>query len=77
MSLLEHPEPSDQPVDSIFWRANFIALLIIAGMAAILLLPIFLRGFPDGADTKYHYRWAYYFCEALRWTTQGLNRAIR
>ena len=49
-----------------FTRVDLISLLIIASAAMVLLLPIFLRGFPDGADTAYHYRWSYYFCEALR-----------
>lgn len=47
-------------------RVDAIALLIIAAAAAVLVLPVFLRGFPGGDDIIHHYRWSYYFVEALR-----------
>ncbi|HSO75879.1 MAG TPA: 6-pyruvoyl-tetrahydropterin synthase-related protein [Blastocatellia bacterium] len=49
-----------------FTRVDLISLIIIASAAMALLLPLFLSRFPDGVDAKYHYRWSYYFCEALR-----------
>src|SRR4030095_8910698 len=44
------------------------------------MLPIFIGGFPLGADIRHHYRWSFYFYEALqegsiypRWLA-GVNR---
>lgn len=60
------PVERKQYTHSSFTRRDLISLLIIAAAATILVLPIFLWGFPKGYDLKHHYRWAYYFCEELR-----------
>src|SRR3989442_15997366 len=55
-----------QPIETSFTRRDLVSLLIIASLGAILVLPLFLRGFPDGDDVRHHYRWAYYFWEELK-----------
>jgi uncharacterized membrane protein len=60
------PTEREQHTRSSFTRRDLTSVLIIATAAIMLVLPIFLRGFPHGADIRYHYRWAYYFCEELR-----------
>src|SRR5262249_7907219 len=49
-----------------FGRHDVIALAIISSAAILVLLPLFLQVFPNGADLKHHYRWAFYFCQELR-----------
>lgn len=41
-------------------------IVIIVVIATLLMLPIFVAGFPSGADIRHHYRWSFYFYEALR-----------
>lgn len=55
-----------EPDKHTFTRDDLIAILVIAAAGALLMLPLFLRGFPEGPDLRYHYRCAYYFCEELR-----------
>ncbi len=45
---------------------QLIYALIILSAASVVLLPIFIRGFPKGIDIGFHYRWNYYFAEELR-----------
>ncbi len=62
------PDPTNvkQPIETSFTSRDLVSLLIIASVGAILVLPLFLRGFPDGDDVRHHYRWAYYFWEELK-----------
>lgn len=69
-----------QHTHSLFTRRDLTSVLIIATAAIILVLPIFVRGFPRGTDIRHHYKWAYYFFEELcegvfypRWLA-GANR---
>lgn len=55
-------------------------IVTIVVIATLLMLPIFVAGFPSGADIRHHYRWSFYFYEALaegsiypRWLA-GVNR---
>ena len=63
-----------------FMRRDLVMIVIIVVIATLLMLPIFLTGFPSGADIRHHYRWSFYFYEALqegsiypRWLG-GVNR---
>src|SRR5262249_19752121 len=46
-------------------RALIVSLLILAA-ATIVVLPIFLSGFPRGSDIGFHLRWNTWFAEELR-----------
>src|SRR5262245_22936430 len=56
------PASKDRP----FLQNDLLPLLIIATIGEVVVLPIFVRGFPAGADIRHHYKWAHYFCEGLR-----------
>lgn len=63
-----------------FSRRDLVMIVIIVVIATLLMLPIFVAGFPSGADIRHHYRWSFYFYEALhegsiypRWLA-GVNR---
>lgn len=63
-----------------FSRPDLVMIVIIVVIASLLMLPIFVAGFPSGADIRHHYRWSFYFYEALhegsiypRWLA-GVNR---
>jgi len=45
---------------------ELIACLIISAAAAVIMLPIFVRGLPNGYDAYVHYRWSTQFNESLR-----------
>ena len=49
-----------------FSRQDLVLIVIIVAIATLLMLPIFVAGFPSGADIRHHYRWSFYFYEALR-----------
>src|SRR5262245_26890432 len=78
-----HPQALEEPqTRRRFERADWYALVVIGTGATVLMLPVFLRGFPDGFDIGHHYRWSYYFCAELkegslypRWLA-GANRGF-
>src|SRR5215510_4759783 len=39
---------------------------IIVLMATVAFLPVILNGFPKGADIKHHYRWSFFFLQAIK-----------
>jgi hypothetical protein len=45
---------------------HLIGALIILSAASVVVLPIFINGFPKGSDIGFHFRWNYYFAEELR-----------
>lgn len=49
-----------------FSRRDLMMIGIILVIASLLMLPIFVAGFPSGADIRHHYRWSFYFYEELR-----------
>src|SRR5262249_39080711 len=61
------PDPANgkQLVEASFTRRDLVSLVIIASAGAILVLPLFVRGFPDGDAIRHHYRWAYYSWQEL------------
>lgn len=76
------PLPPDHTIisRSVFSRRDLLIVLIIVVIATLLMLPIFIGGFPHGPDLRVHYRWSIYFYEALqegfvypRWLA-GMNR---
>lgn len=66
MSSSEPSELEQHHDNQSLTRRDVIALLVIVSTAVILVLPIFLKGFPSGADIRHHYKWAYFFCDGLR-----------
>src|SRR6266849_2666276 len=46
-------------------RSLLIASIIVL-VATVAFLPIFLNGFPKGADIKHHYRWSFFFLQAIK-----------
>src|SRR5690349_5725433 len=66
-----------------FNRTNLVAALVICAGAALIFLPVIIRGFPNGEDAYVHYRWAAEFKAALnegvslypRWLGQANNGA--
>jgi uncharacterized membrane protein len=58
--------PCQQQKQSRIARRDATALLIILVLAALVMLPIFLKHFPQGHDAPWHYRWASGFINALR-----------
>ena len=63
---MEPESASLQPTKSLFSRQDVLPILVIAATAIVVVLPIFLRGFPSGADIRHHYKWAFYFWDGLR-----------
>ena len=63
---MEPESASLQPTKGLFSRQDILPILVIAATAIIVVLPIFLRGFPSGADIRHHYKWAFYFWDGLR-----------
>jgi 6-pyruvoyl-tetrahydropterin synthase-like protein len=47
-------------------KSTLIASLVILVLATLILLPVFLRGFPNGDDAPIHSLWASEFANALR-----------
>ena len=60
------------------WRARLLPYLLITAAAALLMLPAFLHGIPNGDDAAMHYRRHADFIEAMRegvWYPRWLPRS--
>lgn len=45
---------------------NLIPCIVVLVLSAVIMLPVFVRGFPSGFDAVRHYRWTSQFIDALR-----------
>ena len=62
-----HPaEQKSRFITKRFPARHLINALIILSAASLVMLPIFIQGFPRGSDIGFHFRWNYYFAEELR-----------
>ena len=57
---------SKPPVHTKVVRQHLIACAGILILATVIILPVFVRGFPAGFDAVRHYRWTSQFIDALR-----------
>ena len=47
-------------------KNHLVACLGILILASVIMIPVFVKGFPEGYDSVRHYRWTSQFIEALR-----------
>ncbi|HJQ26347.1 MAG TPA: 6-pyruvoyl-tetrahydropterin synthase-related protein [Blastocatellia bacterium] len=47
------------------WRRDALAIAVLVGLATLLMVPIFAKGFPAAFDAVRHYRWTSQFIAAL------------
>src|ERR1044071_2828410 len=69
---------SDRPIAPSVLRAHLLPCLLILAASALLMLPAFLHGIPNGDDAAMHYRRHADFIEALRegvWYPRWLPRS--
>src|SRR5690349_17740175 len=57
--------PAAQQIWKTVWRPLLVALIIVL-IATAAFIPVFLNGFPKGADIKHHYRWSFFFLQAIK-----------
>ena len=57
--------PATQQIWKSVWRPLLVALIIVL-IATAAFIPVFLNGFPKGADIKHHYRWSFFFLQAIK-----------
>ena len=58
--------PTTNRFRTLIFNRRSIGALIILLAAIVVVLPIFIQGFPKGSDIGFHFRWNYYFAEELR-----------
>jgi hypothetical protein len=58
--------PTTNRLETFMHNRRLMGALIILSAASVVVLPIFIQGFPKGSDIGFHFRWNYYFAEELR-----------
>jgi hypothetical protein len=56
----------EQPYRGSISKDHLIPCLGILVLASVIMIPVFVKGFPEGYDAVRHYRWTSQFIEALR-----------
>jgi hypothetical protein len=64
-ATFDRDNENDSPARRRFRRRDALALAGLAAFAALLLAPVFARGFPAAFDAVRHYRWTSQFIDAL------------